>query len=60
MTMTREDEHEFYARPENQEPQGAARRRAPSKLPQVAEGDRPDARPDPGADSTDGPHAHQA
>jgi len=26
--MTREDEYEFYARPENQEPQGPARRRA--------------------------------
>jgi len=25
--MTREEEHEFYARPENQEPQGPARRR---------------------------------
>ncbi len=24
---TREEEHEFYARPENQEPQGPARRR---------------------------------
>lgn len=26
--MTREEEHEFYAQPENQEPQGPARRRA--------------------------------
>jgi hypothetical protein len=25
--MTRDEEHEFYARPENQEPQGPARRR---------------------------------
>ena len=25
--MTREQEHEFYARPENQEPQGPAHRR---------------------------------
>ena len=25
--MTRDEEHEFYARPENQEPQGAPRRR---------------------------------
>jgi predicted transcriptional regulator len=25
--MTREEEHEFYSRPENQEPQGPARRR---------------------------------
>ena len=33
MTMTREDEREFYARPENQEPQGPARRRKASKLP---------------------------
>ena len=27
--MTRKEEHEFYARPENQTPQGPARRRAP-------------------------------
>jgi len=32
MTMTREDEREFYATPENQEPQGPARRRKASKL----------------------------
>lgn len=25
--MTRDEEHEFYAQPENQEPQGAPRRR---------------------------------
>jgi len=52
MMMTREDEHEFYARPENQEPQGAARRRAPSKLPEEGEGERPA--------STDRPHVHGA
>lgn len=27
--MTREQEYDFYAEPENQEPQGPARRRAP-------------------------------
>ncbi len=27
--MSREEEYEFYARPENQEPQGPARRRKP-------------------------------
>ena len=27
--MTREEEYEFFARPENQEPQGLARRRRP-------------------------------
>ena len=27
MKMTRDEEHEFYSRPENQEPQGPARRR---------------------------------
>ncbi len=27
--MTREEEYEFFARPENQEPQGPARRRRP-------------------------------
>jgi hypothetical protein len=27
--MTRTEEHEFYARPENQTPQGPARRRSP-------------------------------
>jgi len=27
--MTRDEEQDFYARPENQEPQGAARRRRP-------------------------------
>ena len=27
--MTRDEEHEFYARPENQEPQGPPRRIAP-------------------------------
>lgn len=59
-TMTREDEHEFYARPENQEPQGPARRRAPSKLPEVAEGERPEARTDRGAGSTSRHHAHEA
>lgn len=26
--MSRQEEHDFYARPENQEPQGPARRRA--------------------------------
>jgi predicted HicB family RNase H-like nuclease len=30
--MTPDEEYEFYARPENQEPQGAARRRDPSRL----------------------------
>ncbi len=47
MTMTREDEHEFYAQAENQEPQGPARRRKASALPT-----------DQGADSADrtGPH----
>ncbi len=60
MMMTREDEHEFYARPENQEPQGLARRRTSSKLPEFAQGERPDARTDRGADSTDRPHAHEA
>lgn len=33
MTMTPEDQHEFYAEPENQEPQGPVRRRKASKLP---------------------------
>ena len=33
MTMTRDDEHEYYAQPENQEPQGPARRRKASTLP---------------------------
>ena len=33
--MTPEQEHEFYARPENQEPQGAARRRQTSRLSAV-------------------------
>jgi hypothetical protein len=33
MTMTPDDEHELYATPENQEPQGPARRRKVSKLP---------------------------
>lgn len=32
--MTREEEHEFYARPENQEPQGPPRRRR-SKLTEM-------------------------
>ena len=32
--MTREEEYEFYARPENQEPQGPARRRR-SKLTEM-------------------------
>jgi hypothetical protein len=27
--MTRQEEHEFYARPENQNPQGPVRRRSP-------------------------------
>ncbi|MQA78143.1 MAG: Arc family DNA-binding protein [Streptosporangiales bacterium] len=30
--MTPEQEHEFYARPENQQPQGPARRRRGSRL----------------------------
>ncbi len=30
--MTPEQEHEFYARPENQEPQGPVRRRPASRL----------------------------
>lgn len=33
MMMTRDDEHEFYAEPENQETQGPARRRKASTLP---------------------------
>lgn len=44
LTMTREDEHEFYAEPENQEPQGPAQRRKAAKLA------------DRGADSADRPH----
>lgn len=32
--MTRQEEHEFYAKPENQEPQGPARRRR-SKLTEL-------------------------
>jgi hypothetical protein len=32
--MTREEEYEFYAKPENQEPQGPARRR---KRPNLTE-----------------------
>ena len=32
MKMTREEEYEFYAKPENQEPQGPARRRKRSNL----------------------------
>lgn len=32
--MTRQDEHDFYARPENQEPQGPPRRRR-SKLTEM-------------------------
>jgi hypothetical protein len=33
--MTRDEEYEFYAKPENQEPQGPARRRSRSKLTQM-------------------------
>lgn len=33
--MTREEEYEFYAQPENQEPQGAARRRKRSNLTEM-------------------------
>ena len=33
--MTREEEHEFYAKPENQEPRGPARRRKRSNLTEV-------------------------
>jgi predicted HicB family RNase H-like nuclease len=32
MPMTPDEEYEFYAQPENQEPQGPARRRGPSRL----------------------------
>jgi hypothetical protein len=32
MPMTPDEEHEFYARPENQEPQGPAHRRTPARL----------------------------
>jgi hypothetical protein len=32
MPMTPDEEYEFYARPENQEPQGPAHRRNPSRL----------------------------
>lgn len=52
MTMTREDEHEFYARPENQEPKGPARRRTPLKLPDEGDCERPA--------STDRAHVHRA
>lgn len=31
--MTPEEEHAFYARPENQEPQGVPRRRGPLSAP---------------------------
>jgi len=33
MTMTRDDEHEYYAEPENQQPQGPPRRRKTSAAP---------------------------
>ncbi len=33
--MTPEEEYDFYAQPENQEPQGPARRRRPSRLTEV-------------------------
>lgn len=33
--MTREEEYEFYAKPENQEPQGPARRRKRSNLTEM-------------------------
>lgn len=33
--MTREEEYEFYAQPENQEPQGPARRRKRSNLTEM-------------------------
>ena len=33
--MTRDQEYEFYAEPENQEPQGPARRRNRSKLTEM-------------------------
>ncbi len=33
--MTPDDEHDFYARPENQEPQGPARRRKRSPLTEM-------------------------
>lgn len=33
--MTREEEYEFYAQPENQEPQGPARRRKRSNLTEI-------------------------
>lgn len=47
MMMTREDEREFYARPENQEPQGPARRRKASELPAGRGAERADrTRPD--------------
>ena len=32
MPMTPDEEYELYARPENQEPQGPAHRREPSRL----------------------------
>lgn len=33
--MTPEEEYDFYAQPENQEPQGPPRRRRPSRLTEV-------------------------
>jgi hypothetical protein len=33
--MTPEEEYDFYSQPENQEPQGAPRRRRPSRLTEV-------------------------
>jgi hypothetical protein len=33
--MTRDEEYEFYAQPENQEPQGPARRRKRSRLTEM-------------------------
>ncbi len=33
--MTREDEYEYYVKPENQEPQGAARRRKRANLTEM-------------------------
>lgn len=58
--MIRDEEYEHYADPENQEPQGPARRRKCSHLPEIAEDERADGLVDPGADGVGPPHAHEA
>jgi hypothetical protein len=60
MTMTRQDEFEFFAEPENQEPQGPARRRRRSKLPEIAKCEPADGLASPGAEGADSAHAHGA